>query len=294
MRKILLVFMAILAAAQISAAEYAIVGSFTNPSWNFDASRAANGLLIKNAESGKYETTIKKLRTGFKIVDIENNNWEVQYGAPSSNDMVENGKIFSLKAKNGDAEPSNIEFANYVTEIQNAKVVFDLEAKTLTVTGTPVSDLKLYISGSMTNWIAPGDDGSIAMTENDGIYSATVNFTGKNEPGKFDEFKVLGDGWSPQFGVPADDTPALSPENLTMTLAKSEKNIKVSMTGQYVVSFNLSTFELTLTSATGISQTTIKAEVPEYYTLHGVKVASPSHGIYIVKRGTAVTKEIVR
>lgn len=279
--------MAILAAAQISAAEYAIVGSFTNPSWNFDASRAANGVLTKNA-GGKYETTIENLATGFKIVDIENNNWDVQYGAPSSNDMVENGKTFSLKAKNGGADPSNIEFANYVTAIQNAKVVFDPEAKTLTITGTPVSDLKLYISGNMTNWVAPGDDGSIAMTENDGIYSATVSFTAG------DEFKVFGKGWSPEFGVPADDTPALSPENLTLILAKSGKNIKVNMTGQYVVSFNLSTFELRLTSATGISQTTIKAEAPEYYTLHGVKVASPAHGIYIVKRGTAVTKEIVR
>lgn len=287
MRKILLVFMAILAAAQISAAEYAIVGSFTNPSWNFDASRAANGVLTKNA-GGKYETTIENLATGFKIVDIENNNWDVQYGAPSSNDMVENGKTFSLKAKNGGADPSNIEFANYVTAIQNAKVVFDPEAKTLTITGTPVSDLKLYISGSMTNWVAPGDDGSIAMTENGGIYSATVSFTAG------DEFKVFGKGWSPEFGVPADNTPALSPENLTLTLAKSTKNIKVDITGQYVVSFNLSTFELRLTSATGISQTTIKAEAPEYYTLHGVKVASPAHGIYIVKRGTAVTKEIVR
>ena len=287
MRKILLVFMAILAAAQISAAEYAIVGSFTNPSWNFDASRAANGVLTKNA-GGKYETTIENLATGFKIVDIENNNWDVQYGAPSSNDMVENGKTFSLKAKNGGADPSNIEFANYVTAIQNAKVVFDPEAKTLTITGTPVSDLKLYISGSMTNWVAPGDDGSIAMTENGGIYSATVSFTAG------DEFKVFGKGWSPEFGVPADDTPALSPENLTLILAKSTKNIKVDITGQYVVSFNLSTFELKLTSATGISQTTIKAEAPEYYTLHGVKVASPAHGIYIVKRGTAVTKEIVR
>lgn len=289
MRKILLVFMAILAAAQISAAEYAIVGSFTNPSWNFDASRAANGVLTKNA-GGKYETTIENLTTGFKIVDIENNNWDVQYGAPSSNDMVENGKTFSLKAKNGGADPSNIEFANYVTAIQNAKVVFDPEAKTLTITGTPVSDLKLYISGNMSgpDWPVPGNDGSIAMTENDGIYSATVSFTAG------DEFKVFGKGWSPEFGVPADDTPALSPENLTLILAKSGKNIKVNMTGQYVVSFNLSTFELRLTSATGISQTTIKAEAPEYYTLHGVKVASPAHGIYIVKRGTAVTKEIVR
>ena len=289
MRKILLVFMAILAAAQISAAEYAIVGSFTNPSWNFDASRAANGVLTKNT-GGKYETTIENLATGFKIVDIENNNWDVQYGAPSSNDMVENGKTFSLKAKNGGPDPSNIEFANYVTAIQNAKVVFDPEAKTLTITGTPVSDLKLYISGNMSgpDWPVPGNDGSIAMTENDGIYSATVSFTAGNE------FKVFGKGWSPEFGVPADDTPALSPENLTLILAKSGKNIKVNMTGQYVVSFNLSTFELKLTSATGISQTTIKAEAPEYYTLHGVKVASPSHGIYIVKRGTAVTKEIVR
>ena len=287
MRKILLVFMAILAAAQISAAEYAIVGSFTNPSWNFNASRAANGVLSKNAD-GKYETTIENLATGFKIVDIENNNWDVQYGAPSSNDMVEIGKTFSLKAKNGGPDPSNIEFANYVTAIQNAKVVFDPEAKTLTITGTPVSDLKLYISGNMTNWVAPGDDGSIAMTENGGIYSATVSFTAGNE------FKVFGKSWSPEFGVPADNTPALSPENLTLILAKSGKNIKVNMTGQYVVSFNLSTFELKLTSATGISQTTIKAEAPEYYTLHGVKVASPAHGIYIVKRGTAVTKEIVR
>ena len=289
MRKILLVFMAILAAAQISAAEYAIVGSFTNPSWNFDASRAANGVLTKNAD-GKYETTIENLATGFKIVDIENNNWDVQYGAPSSNDMVEIGKTFSLKAKNGGPDPSNIEFANYVTAIQNAKVVFDPEAKTLTVTGTPVSNLELYISGNMSgpDWPVPGNDGSIAMTENDGIYSATVSFTAG------DEFKVFGKGWSPEFGVPADDTPALSPENLTLILAKSGKNIKVNMTGQYVVSFNLSTFELKLTSATGISQTTIKAEAPEYYTLHGVKVASPAHGIYIVKRGTAVTKEIVR
>ena len=289
MRKILLVFMAILAAAQISAAEYAIVGSFTNPSWNFDASRAANGVLTKNA-GGKYETTIENLATGFKIVDIENNNWDVQYGAPSSNDMVEIGKTFSLKAKNGGPDPSNIEFANYVTAIQNAKVVFDPEAKTLTVTGTPVSNLELYISGNMSgpDWPVPGNDGSIAMTKNGDIYSATVSFTAG------DEFKVFGKGWSPEFGVPADNTPALSPENLTLTLAKSTKNIKVDMTGQYVVSFNLSTFELTLTSATGISQTTIKAEAPEYYTLHGVKVASPSHGIYIVKRGTAVTKEIVR
>ena len=289
MRKILLVFMAILAAAQISAAEYAIVGAFTNPSWNFDASRAANGVLTKNA-GGKYETTIENLTTGFKIVDSENNQWDVQYGAPSSNDMVENGKTFSLKAKNGGPDPSNIEFANYVTAIQNAKVVFDPEARTLTVTGTPVSDLKLYISGNMSgpDWPVPGNDGSIAMTENGGIYSATVSFTAG------DEFKVFGKGWSPEFGVPADDTPALSPENLTLILAKSGKNIKVNMTGQYVVSFNLSTFELKLTSATGISQTTIKAEAPEYYTLHGVKVASPAHGIYIVKRGTAVTKEIVR
>lgn len=289
MRKILLVFMAILAAAQISAAEYAIVGAFTDPSWNFDASRAANGVLTKNAD-GKYETTIENLATGFKIVDIENNNWDVQYGAPSVNDMVEIGKTFSLKAKNGGPDPSNIEFANYVTAIQNAKVVFDPEAKTLTVTGTPVSNLELYISGNMSgpDWPVPGNDGSIAMTENGGIYSATVSFTTGNE------FKVFGKGWSPEFGVPADDTPALSPENLTLILAKSGKNIKVNMTGQYVVSFNLSTFELKLTSATGISQTTIKAEAPEYYTLHGVKVASPAHGIYIVKRGTAVTKEIVR
>lgn len=288
MKKILLFCVAILAVTQIYAAEYAIVGSFTNPTWDFSASRSANGVLVE--KDGKYVTEIENLTSGFKIVDIENNNWDIQYGAPSGNDMVEIGKTFTLKAKDGGADPSNIEFANYVTAVQNAKVEFDPVAMTLTVTGTPVSDLKLYISGNMTNWVTPGEDGSIAMAENNGVYTATVNFSTGNE------FKIFGKGWSPEFGLPSDDTPALSSDNLIITLAKSSKNIKVDLDGEYVVSFNLNTLELRLTSTStnGISQMDAISETPEYYTLHGVKVSSPTNGVYIVKRGTVISKEIVK
>lgn len=290
MKKILLMAMAILASVQINAAEYAIVGSFTTPDWNFDASRAANGVLVE--KDGKYVTEIENLTSGFKIVDIENGSWDVQYGAPSSNDMVESGKTFTLKAKNGGADPANIEFANYVTAIQNAKVEFDPVAMTLTVTGTPVSDLKLYISGSVQglNWPTPGSAESIAMSEDNGVYSATVTFN------KGSEFKVFGANWSPEFGLPTGDEPALSADNLTMTLAKSNKNIKADLEGDYVVAFTLSTMELKLTAAKpdGISQIEAAYGATEYYTLSGEKVASPAKGVYIVKRGTTVTKMVVK
>lgn len=83
MKKILLFCVAILAVTQIYAAEYAIVGSFTNPTWDFSASRSANGVLVE--KDGKYVTEIENLTSGFKIVDIENNNWDIQYGVPSGN-----------------------------------------------------------------------------------------------------------------------------------------------------------------------------------------------------------------
>ncbi len=291
MKKVLLLFMALLAVIRINAAEYAVVGSFTNPSWDFAASRYANGVLVE--KDGKYETEIENLTSGFKIVDIENNNWDVQYGAPTSNNMVEVGKTFNLQAKDGGEDPFNIEFANYVTAIENAKVVFDPEAKTIIVTGKAISDLKLFISGSMTDWGTPGSNSSIAMDESDGIYTATINFKTN------DEFKIFGNNWSPEFGLASEDTPVLSPENLSMILAKSNKNIKVALDGEYVVSFELNSLKLQLTasSSSGIYQPIAiseSSELPVYYNLQGVKVDSPTTGIYIVKRGTVIFKEIIR
>lgn len=291
MKKVLLFFMAILAVIHINAAEYAIVGSFTNPSWDFAASRSANGVLAE--KDGKYETEIAHLTSGFKIDDIENNNWDVQYGANSSNDMVEVGKTFNLRAKDGEEDPANIEFANYVTAIENAKVVFDPEAKTIIVTGTAVSDLKLFISGSMTDWVTPGSDGSIAMAESNGVYTAKINFKAN------DEFKIFGNNWSPEFGLASEESPVLSPENMSVTLAKSNKNIKVALDGEYVVSFELNSLKLQLkaSSTSGICQPIAKAEpseLPVFYNLQGVKVDSPTTGIYIVKRGTVISKEIIR
>lgn len=274
-----------------SAAEYALVGSYTSPSWNFDASRNSNGVLVE--KDGKYETEIATLTSGFKIVDIENNNWDVQFGAPSGNDLVVVGQTFTLKAKNGGADPGNLDFANYVTSVNNAKVVFDPVELTLTITGDAVSDLKLFISGSMVNWAEPGKDGSIAMTEEGGVYSATVDFNGTAASPA--EFKIFGAGWSPEFGLASDNEPVMDAENLTKTLARSNKNIKVALTGEYLVSFELATLKVTLTSKTGVAGIVADDNVaPVYYNLLGVKVENPSQGIYLVKHGKKVSKEIVK
>ena len=49
-------------------------------------------------------------------------------------------------------------------------------------------------------------------------------------------------------------------------------------------------------SRSGGADDTIAAEsvAPEYYNLQGVRVTTPSHGIYIVRRGSTVTKEYVQ
>ena len=52
---------------------------------------------------------------------------------------------------------------------------------------------------------------------------------------------------------------------------------------------------VTLSSPSGIDDAAVDTDAePEYYNLQGVRVDNPGPGIYIVRRGETVTKEMIR
>lgn len=113
----------------------------------------------------------------------------------------------------------------------------------------------LYISGGMTSWAVPGEEGSIKMTTADYVnYTAEVTFNNS-------DFKIFcGKGWNAEYGATTQDA-SITSENLSMTLGKNKdveiNNIKTSLTGTWYVSFNIETKELKVsatkpeTAATG-------------------------------------------
>ena len=66
--------------------------------------------------------------------------------------------------------------------------------------------------------------------------------------------------------------------------------------GTYKIVADLKNMKLTVTKASGVDG--IEADdsdaAPVYYNLQGVRVDTPSAGLYIVVRGNKVTKEVVR
>lgn len=74
-----------------------------------------------------------------------------------------------------------------------------------------------------------------------------------------------------------------------MTLPSAYQSGKVTM------SFNLVTNEFMVKTSDGIDSIIAGDDAPAvYYNLQGVEVETPSNGLYIVKRGNKVTKEIIR
>lgn len=104
------------------------------------------------------------------------------------------------------------------------------------------------------------------------------------------EIKAKGDGWKVwQLHVtynadPSD--PRLMGDNISKFRIMNAENT------DEVISFRINfTTNGTVGSVDGIAA---EDAAPEYFNLQGVRVAEPQNGIYIVRRGSKVTKEVVR
>lgn len=257
---------------------WALVGSYSDPSWDFPASTTFTG------EDDNLTCTIAKLTTGFKIVDITNNNWDIQYGTSTP---IQVGVAYVLDGKNGGADPANMEFATPIIEINNATVSWDPSTATMTITAAESDIVKgnptLYVTGSFCEWAAPGNAGTVKCDEKDGIYTAYVDFGDAEET----EFKLAGSGWSNQIagGMTVDTTPT--------TVTNGGDNLKTNLNGKLLLTFNINTMEMSFSIDDSAVDMVVEEDAPVYFNLQGVRVANPDKGIYIVKKGAKTSKVII-
>ena len=262
---------------------WALVGAYSDPSWNFQASAVFEG------NGDNLSCTVENLIGDFKIIDITNNNWDVQYGTSTP---IEIGQTYTLDGKNGGADPANMTFAGSILSVKNATVswnpsTFEMKisaADSDIVTGYP----ELYLTGSFNEWLEPGKEGSILCSQKDGLYSATVDL-GEGTDKK--EFQLAGPGWSNVIGggVEISDTKGT-------VVTKGGDNLFTLLTGPQTLYFDYNKMSMgfnedVVTRVKDLMESENTSE-PVYYNLQGVRVANPDKGIYIVRKGTVVSKEI--
>lgn len=284
MKKFLLSVAAVAMTLPVFGATWAVVGSYTTPNWNFEASTKLEG------EGDVLTCTIEKLVPGFKIVDIDAG-WDSQLGSATEYVM---GTDLVLEGKVDGNDAANITFADNVIEANNAKVTFTVSTKTLKIESDDIVKgyPELYAVGSFEGWKAPGEEGSVKCTEANGIYTAVINL-GEAEK---TEFKLAGAGWSNEIagGVEVNATEAVK-------VTKGGENLTTTLTGEQTLTFNMNTMLMTFGDPELVNkENAIESVVVDnnaeavYYNLQGVRVANPANGVFIVKRGNEVSKVLVK
>ena len=268
MKKLLLLAAGALMSASSFGATWAVVGAYTEPNWNFDASVKFTG------EGDNLSCTIEYLTNDFKIVDIDDSSWAIQYGTATP---IEVNTEYTLDGKNGGDDPANIKFAGMIQGVKNATVkwnpttfVMEVVAEAGdVVTGYPV----LYATGSFNGWTAPGEDASMQATEVDGVYTVTIDLGSAEKT----EFKLAGAGWSNEIagGVEIGYEP--------VAVTKGGGNLTTTLQGVQTLVFNYDEMTMNFVNEAGVNSIN-NDEVKVVYNLQGVRVnpENLSNGLYII------------
>lgn len=281
--------MALSASAQDQ--QWAVVGAYSNPSWNFDAS------VVLSGTGDNLSCTIEKLTPDFKIVEISQNNWDTQYGTATP---IEIGVPVTLDGKNGGPDPANMVFAGLIQAVNYAVVKWNPTTHVMVVEAEEedvvVAYPTLYATGSFNEWAAPGTDTTPLCQFDDAThtYTVEVDLGAGNADGNPVEFKLAGEGWSNEIAGPEEDT--IIGEEEATKVSRGGSNLKTYLTGMQTLTFNYDTMLMTFGSSdlvSGVNAVISEVEeAPVYYNLQGVKIANPDKGIYIVKKGNNVSKVV--
>ena len=298
MKKFLLFAAGVAMAATATAQDqvWAVVGAYTDPNWNFEASSVLTGT------GDELSVTIEKFTSDFKIVEISQDNWNVQYGTSTP---VEIGVPVQLEGKNGDQDPANIKFAFPIQVVNFATVKFNKATFTLTVDAEE-SDVEygyptLYMTGSFNEWLEPSKAVPCTFDEKTLIYTCKVDL-GEPEGDGGVEFKLAGAGWSNEVCGPEEGIEINDGEATPVSFGGS--NLVTFLTGEQTLTFNIGTMLMTFgdPSLVGIAGDNednavetieVSNAAVEYYNLQGVRVANPENGIFIRKQGNKATKVVL-
>lgn len=167
---------------------------------------------------------------------------------------------------------------------------------------------KLYVIGNLNDWNTTTSVASDAR-EN-GVYtwnSVEMPAAAKDTYSYFTFVTAQGADWdadvnsSDRYGAASKDALVNLDQTTAIKVFKVGVNASSAYSwkiapGTYKIVADLKNMKLTVTKASGVDG--IEADdsdaAPVYYNLQGVRVDTPSAGMYIVVRGNKVTKEVVR
>lgn len=165
----------------------------------------------------------------------------------------------------------------------------------------------LYLIGNLNDW---NTSTSVAADKKEGaVYtwnSVDMKAAEKDVYTYFSFVTSQGAEWddvngSDRYGAASKDASISKDTPVSLKLFQAGVNASSAYSwkaepGTYKVTADLKNMKVTISDTAGVDSIELGDEeaAPVYYNLQGVRVDSPSAGLYIVVRGSKVTKEIVR
>lgn len=255
---------------------YRLHGNITNESdeWN---------PIILNYNAGVFESdpwVFVPGNFGLQKYAESDTKFETQIGWVGGNATIdEAGKTYSFTE--GDNSTSNLRGA-YV-------VVYNPTANTIAFNPHP-GKVSYAIHGSI--FAAGSDWNSKDMTEENGIWS----YTGDIQSGDFGIKEMIDGNQVRWIYADGDGNKNL---NVGTLQARSEmrgwgSNWNNKLTGRHMLTFDPANYTLSVSIPSGVAEIETAETETEYFNLQGIRVAEPAQGLYIVRRGNKVTKELIR
>ena len=138
---------------------------------------------------------------------------------------------------------------------------------------------------------------AVELTKEGNLFYGEVTFTGAGDG--YSYFAVssgMGDWASVNAGrfAPTAGEVAFNLDE-KVEFGRGEDAFKVVAEGTYYINVDFESMKVWVSSeAAGIEAIDVETVAPVYYNLQGIEVANPQNGLYIVKQGNKVSKQLVK
>ena len=289
LRKVLAVVMTFVAAFSVSAQNLYIFGSFNG--WD-----PANSIEMWQ-ENGVYIMEDIEFGAGgnFGLATIQSSDWDAvnanRYGFEEDNAKAVEGQAMKIVKGAGAIQVP-------AAGIYNIYVNLSAMTVTLKKSGDVVINVpnQLYAVGNLSagSW-DPAT--AVELTKEGNIFYGEVTFTGAGDGysyfavsgGKGDWTSVNAARFAPVAGEVAFNL------DEKVEFDRGEAAFKVVAEGTYFINVDFDSMTVWVSSeAAGVEAIEVETATPVYYNLQGVEVANPQNGLFIVKQGNKVSKQIIK
>ena len=286
LRKFFAALVAVVVAIGASAQSLYIFGSFNG--WT-----PGESIEMWN-DNGVY--TIEDIEFGaggnFAVATVQSSDWGLvnanRYGFATDNAIATEGVEMPIVKGEGAMQVPSAGIYNIYVNL-SAMTVLVKQTKEVVVE----LPAELYIVGYDNNW-EPETPTVIPMTETEGVYSAKLKFV--SNIFKFSEAKGTWDEFNAKAICIANDQEVGLDQPVELyKYSDADCKTTVELDKEYEVEINLNDNTIRFKDASGVEGIEIDETVAAvYYNLQGVEVANPQNGLYIVKRGNKVSKQLIK